>query len=407
MFLVDMKKAKLANGLTLILEKKSTETITIQATVNVGSNNENNRINGISHFIEHMLFEGTKKRPNSRVISNEIESLGGELNAYTSNERTCFYVKVPKKHFDKALDIISDITQNPLFTEKNIEKERRIILKEINLHKDDPRFHQWILFSKTLFERHPARLAAYGTVETVNKMTRKDILDYYHKYYVPNNVIISIVGDFNKDIINKIKNQFKDFKTTQLPKIKRIIEPKQKKIVKKEKRKILSSYIVLGYKSVDRLNKDSYVLDVVKAILGRGQSGKIFDEIRNKRGLAYEVGVHNEPCIDYGFFAVYFNTDKKNIKRIIGLVLKEFDNLRNLTVKDLKEAKGFLVGQHILDNEDTREVADELGYWESIKDAELLNSYVKEVSKVTKKDISRVARKYLTKNYALAVIEQS
>ncbi|MEA2036800.1 MAG: pitrilysin family protein [Nanoarchaeota archaeon] len=402
-----MKKLKLNTGLTLVLKKKQTETVTIQATVKVGSNNEDERINGISHFIEHMLFEGTKKRANSRIISNEIESIGGELNAYTSNERTCFYVKVPKKYQDKALDIISDIIQNPLFNEKNVEKERKIILKEINLHKDEPRFHQWILFSSALFKKHPARLATYGTVEAVKSMTRKDLLAYYHNYYIPNNIILSIIGNFNSNIINNVKSKFKNFKFSKSPKLKSIVEPKQKKTTKKEKRKLLSSYVVFGYKTPKRISRDSYILDVIKAILGRGQSGKIFDEVRNKRGLAYEVGVHHEPSIDHGFFAIYMNTDKKNIQKIIDLVLKEFNNLKNLTLNELNEAKGFLTGHHILDNEDTRELADELGYWQSIKDAKLFNNYIKEINKVTKKEIQSTAKKYLTKNYALAVIEQT
>jgi len=403
-----MKKLKLNNNLIIILEKKQTETVTVHATVKTGSNNEIPRINGISHFIEHMVFEGTKKRPDSKTISNEIESLGGELNAYTSNERTCFYVKVPKKHTEKALDIISDIIQNPLFNQKNIEKERKIILKEINLHKDEPRFHQWVLFSKALFQKHPAKLPTYGTVEAVKKLTRKDLLNYYHKYYVPNNITLSVVGNFNKNIQNKIKNQFKNFKKKEIKKEKQIIEPKQTKItIKKEKRKILNSYMVLGYKTVKRTNKDSYTLDVIKSILGKGQSGRMFQEIRHKHGLAYEVGVHNEPSIDYGFFAVYLNTDKKNIKKIIRLILKEFQKLRNLTKKELKEAKGFLIGQYILENEDTREVADELGFLESAGDIKIFNNYIKKINKVTKKEILKAARKYLTKNYALAIIEQS
>jgi len=289
-----MRKFRLENGLVVILENKATETVTVQATVKAGSNNENKDINGISHFIEHMVFEGTKKRANARVISNEIEGIGGELNAYTSNERTCFYAKVPKSYFDKALDIVSDIIQNPLFNEKNIEKERKIILKEINLHKDEPRFHQWILFNKALFEKHPAKLATYGTVEAVKNLKRGDLLKYYNAYFIPNNTVLSVVGNFDRDIIKKIKNEFKDFKLKNLPEKQKIIEPKQTRIkVGREKRKILNSYMVLGYKTVDRLHKDSYALDVIQSILGRGQSGKIFDEIRNKRGLAYEVGVHN------------------------------------------------------------------------------------------------------------------
>ena len=403
-----MRKFKLKNGLILLLEKKSTETVAVQATVMVGSNRENEKINGISHFVEHMLFEGTKKRPDSKIISNEIESVGGELNAYTSNERTCFYIKVPNKYMDKALDIMSDILQNPLFDKKKTEKERKIILKEINLHKDEPRFHQWILFSKALFKKHPARLPPYGTVEAVKAITKKDLLDYYQKYYVPNNIILSVVGNFNNRLPLKIKNKFKNFKPKKQAKIKKIKEPPQSKVVtEKEKRKILSSYLVLGYKTPPRNKKESYILDVIMAILGRGQSGKIFDEIRNKRGLAYEIGVHHDPETDYGFFSVYLNTDKKNINETIALILKEFKNLKNLTSRELKEAKGYLIGQHILENEDTRELADELGYWESIKDVKLLSTYIKNVNKITKKDITLVANKYLTKNYALAIIEQS
>jgi len=402
-----MKKISLKNGLMLLLEKKSLDTVTIQATVKTGSNNENIGINGISHFMEHMLFEGTKRRKNSLVISNEIESLGGELNAYTSNERTCFYIRVPKEHFDKALDITADILQNPTFALKMIEKERKIILKEINLHIDEPRFHQWILFTSALFKKHPAKLPTYGTVSAVKAITRKDLLDYYSTYYVPNNIILSIVGNFNKKITNKIKNHFKNFKPKKLPKVKKIIEPIQNKVeIKKEKRKILSSYIVMGYKTVPRLHKDSYTLDVIRSILGRGQSGKVFDEIRNKRGLAYEVGVHHDASIGYGFFAVYLNTSKKNISKCVSLILKEFSDLKKLTTLDLKEAKGFLIGQHILENEDPKGLADELGYWESVKDAKLLKSYINQIKKVSKGDILRVARKYLTKNYVVALIEQ-
>ena len=402
-----MKKIRLSNGLTILLEKRPIETVTIQATVKVGSNNENTKNNGISHFMEHMLFEGTKKRNNAKIIANEIESLGGLLNAYTSNERTCFFVKVPKQHFIRALDIISDIIQDPLFDKKSLEKERKIILKEINLHKDEPRSHQWVLFQKILFKKLPAKNPTYGTVKSVKAIRRKDLLNYYKKYYIPNNMIISVVGD-TKNIKENIENYFKNFEPKKLSALKKIKEPKQNSVVvKKEKRKILNSYIVLGYKTLNRLHKDSYILDVIKAILGRGQSGRIYDEIRNKLGLAYEVGVHHEPAINYGFFAVYLNTDKKNIPKTIKIILNEFKKLENLTSKELKEGKGYLEGQFILDNEDTQDRADELCFWASVKDAKLYNKYLEEIRQVKKSDILRAAKKYLTENYTLAVIEQS
>ncbi|MBW2989270.1 insulinase family protein [Candidatus Woesearchaeota archaeon] len=403
-----MKKIRLKNKLTVILEKKPTDTVTVQATVKVGSNDENKKTSGISHFIEHMLFEGTKKRPDSRIISNEIESIGGELNAYTSNERTCFYVKVPSEHQDKALDIISDIMQNPLFEKKKIEKERKIILKEIKMHKDEPRFHQWILFTKALFRKHPAGLPTYGSVKAVKGVKRDILLKYYNKYYAPNNMVLSITGEFDSNVLSDVKKKFSSFRAKKAPVRIRPAEPKKIRAeVKKEKRKILSSYMVLGYQTAPRTHPDSYTLDVIKAVLGRGQSGKMFDEIRNKRGLAYEVGVHHDPSSDYGFFVVYLNTDKKNISKVTRLILREFGRLKSLTEKEIDEAKGFLIGQHILEKENTQELADELGYWESIKDAGLLESYIREIKKVRKKDIVNAAKRYLDKNYTLAVIEQS
>ena len=208
-----MRKKVLGNGLTIIINKRPSQSVSIEAAVKVGSNDETKRIFGISHFIEHMLFEGTKKRPNSIIISNEIEKLGGELNAYTTNERTCFYIKVPKKHFGIALDILSDILQNPLLENKSIEKERKVILKEINMVNDQPRFYQWILFNKTLFQKHPAKNPVYGTIEAVKRITGKELAGYYKKHYLPNNTVISVVGDVS-NAENQIAKKFADFKSS-------------------------------------------------------------------------------------------------------------------------------------------------------------------------------------------------
>jgi len=401
-----MHKYTLKNGLTLLFEKRATKTTAVEVTVKTGSNNESKKINGISHFIEHMLFEGTKTRKSSREIANEIEKLGGELNAYTSNERTAFFAKVLNKHFDKALEILSDIIKNPLFDKKNIEKERKVILKEINLVTDEPRFHQWILFQKTLFKKHPARNPAYGLEKAVSKLTRKDIIRYYKDYYKPNNIIVSVVGNV-KDVKNKVNNYFKDLKKSKLKKKIKIKEPKQTKPIKKiEKKKLLSSYMVLGYKTPKRAEKESYVLDVVYAILGRGQSGRLFDEIRNKRGLAYEVGVQHESVADHGFFAVYLNTDRKNINKIKKIILNEFEKLNQISKKDIEEAKTYLEGSYALDNEDNFQMADKLAFWESIKEAKLAEEYIKKIKKVTKKDIIEAVNEYLDRNYTMVVLEQ-
>ncbi|MBW2983737.1 insulinase family protein [Candidatus Woesearchaeota archaeon] len=402
-----MKKVILKNGLTVVLVKKPTDSVALMATVKVGSNYEPKPQSGISHFIEHMLFEGTKLRPSARLIANEIESIGGEINAYTSTERTSFYVKVLGRHFDRGLDIITDIIQNPLFDPKTTEKERKIILKEINMVTDEPRYHQWILFQKTLFKKHPARNPTYGTVKAVKSMKRKDLIKHYKQFYKPNNIVLTIVGDIDKKALRKIDEKLKNFKPAKLKKLKKIKEPEQKNPVKStEKRKVLSSYMVLGYKTPVRITDDSYALDVVRAILGRGQSGKIFDEIRNKRGLAYDVGVHYESAVDYSYFAVHVNTHKDNIKKCVKIILSEIKKLKNLTEEELKEAKDYLEGEFYLQNEDNYQYADQLGFWELVKDSRLMDEYLKKIKKVTKRDVSRVVDKYLGNNYALAIIEQ-
>jgi predicted Zn-dependent peptidase len=353
-----------------------------------------------------MLFEGTKSRPSALQIANEIESIGGDINAFTSNERTCFYTRVLRKHFDKGLDIITDIIQNPLFDEKAVEKERKVILKEIDMVIDEPRFHQWVLFQQTLFKKHPTKNPTYGTIQSIKRMTRNNLIDFYETFYKPNNMVLTIVGNLDKKTTQKIKEKI-CFSSGNIPKQKQVKEPKQTKPVKKiEKRRTLGSYLVFGYKTPTRTNKDSYVIDVIRSILGRGQSGKIFHEIRNKRGLAYDVGVHYDPAIDYGFIAVHVNTHKKNINKCIKIILNEFKNLKNITEKELKEAKDFLEGEFYLQTEDNFHYADYLGFWQIVRDAKLINEYIPKIKKVTRKDIANVVDKYFRNNYALAIIKQ-
>ena len=401
-----MKKYTLSNGLKVIEHSTSSLSVTIQITVKVGSNDEHDEIRGISHFIEHMMFEGTSNRADAKTISNEIESLGGDINAFTDNTRTSYYIKVPKKHFEKALDILSDMIKNSLFLEKNIEKERDVILKEINIYNDESRYYQWILFTSSLFSKHPSKYPPYGTIKDVKNISRKDILSYFNRHYNANNSILTIVGGA-KATKKLVEKYFSDYTKGKPTKTKTVKEPQlTRPIIKKVKRQLMNSYCVLGYKTVPRTHPDSFALDVLQAIFGKGQSGKLFDEIRNKRGLAYEVGVYHKPSTDYGYFAVYFGAEKKNIPLAKQIIFDEINKLPELTEKEIKEAKGFIDGKYILNSEDTEYKADKLSFWEQIKDADFEKEYLKKIKKVTKKDILRVAKKYLGKNYCMSVIEQ-
>lgn len=401
-----MKKCILKNGITLIFEKTSSKSVAVEIMFKVGSNYENLKVAGISHFLEHMLFEGTRKRKTSREIANEIEKYGGDFNAYTTGDRTAFFIKIINKRFDNALDILSDMVKNSVFGEKIMEKEKQVILKEINMVNDDPRLFQWILFQQALFEKHPAANPTYGTAGTIKAITRKQLVDYYTKHYSPNNMIISVAGNVN-NVKEKIERYFHELKPKKIIVRAKVNEPAQKAIKKVvRKKKTLNSYMVLGYKAVPRMHKDSYVFDVITAILGRGQSGWMFDEIRNKRGLAYQVGVNNESEKDYGIFAVYTNLDKKNICKAKEIIMQQFHKLKKVTKLDIDEAKTFIEGNHTLQMEDNFHCTDNFSFWDTIKDAKLANSYINNIKKVTVEDVKRIAAEYFTDKYTLVVIEQ-
>jgi len=395
-----MKTYKLKNKLTFVFQKKQSKSITISITIKTGSNNENSSEKGISHFIEHVLFEGTKTRTQKQIAS-EIEKIGGELNAHTSNELTTYYAIVPKKHFKKALTILSDLIQNPLFIPSKIENERKIILNEIKQINDQPRFYQWILFNKHLFKNHPAKHPIAGYPNTVKNITKQQIIDYYNKYYIPNNTFISIVGNIKnpkKQIQKLFKFQPKTVKTLSFK-----TETNSQK-TKTEKRKIQHSYLTLGYKTPSRKSKESYALDIIKYYLGYGQSSKLFEEIREKHGLVYEIGAHYEANLNYGFFAIYLSTDKKNIPKIKTIILKELNNLQNLTQKQIKQTKEQILGNFSIKTENNSFLAELLSYYA------ILNKkpdYEKQIKAITLKDIKRIAKKYLNDKYTLTILQQN
>lgn len=398
-----MQKVKLKNGLTVIYTERDTASVAVEVLVKAGSNDEQEDERGISHFIEHILFDGTKNRGSSQLISNEIEKIGGELNAYTSNERTCFFAKVLQKHFDVALDVLADLLQNPLFSAEDVNKEKKVVGKEIDLVNDEPRFYQWVLFQKSIFEKHQARFPTYGSKRVIAGLDRKKIKEYYKRYYRPNNIVVAITGKV-EGWKKKVEKKFV-FKRGKQVKRKKIAEPENRKNkFKKEKRKINSSYLVLGYKTVPRKHPDSYPLDAINAVLGRGQSGWMFDEIRSKRALAYEVGTQHACDQSYGFFAAYLSCSKKNLEMARLLILEQLRRLKTISAEELQEAKDYLEGDYLLEIEDTQKLADNLCFWEQVGDARLMEKYISRIKKVKVSDVQKAAEKYF-KNYCLVIIE--
>jgi predicted Zn-dependent peptidase len=400
-----MQKTLLKNGLTVLVESRKSQSIAVEVSVGVGSNYESRKQAGLSHFLEHMLFNGSLKRPTALAITNEIEKIGGELNGGTSNEQTCFYVKVPSKHFEKALDVLSDMLFRPLFKPEDVEKERKVVLNEVKLFTDDPKLHVWVMLQKKLYVRHPTRNPVYGRAATISRFTRKDLVDFHRRFYVPGNMSIAVVGNVKKSkALSDVRKYFSGFHGGQAPVLRFPKEPRQlKPKFCTERRKILQSYIVLAFKTKPRQHKDSYALDVAHAILGRKSSGRIFDEIRNKRGLAYDISVQSEALKDFGFFSVYVVADKKNVDRIVGIILDEL-KMKRLDARDLEEAKTFIEGEVLLDNEDNLKMAEMLSFFNYSSKAEEALNYLKRIRRVSLGQVRNAVKKYLNRNYTLVVV---
>lgn len=396
-----MKKTALKSGLRVIYNNTKSDIICINVSVLVGSNNEPDNLMGISHFIEHMVFEGTSSRT-AEEISAEIEKYGGDLNAYTSSEKTNFYIKIHKKHAEKAFEILSDIIINPKFDESAIKKEKNVVLGEIDMIYDEPRNYQWILFGKNLLQK-PFSNPEYGTKETVNSLTRKDLLDYHKEFYTPGNTIITVVGDCNN--YNLLISKYFAFKNQNKSIKKLFCDVKNSRKICSEKRENLTQqYLIIGYQTPIRSDKASYALDIVKAILGKGQSGKLFVEIRTKRGLAYDLGVYHSPGKSCGFFAFYASASKENIALIEQIFFTELKNLNNISEKDLNEAKSFIEGQLTLKIEDSQDHADLISMFEESSSCTDFEKYLINIKKVTKNDIKNCLREYLNEKYTKVML---
>lgn len=397
-----MIKKKLKNGLTVIHYPTRDPSIAVNVLVKAGSNNETARNYGVSHFIEHMLFEGTKTRT-ALDITREIEGLGGEINAYTSSERTCYSIKALKRHIERSVEVLSDIILNPSFDKDKIEKERSIILSEVLMRKDQPRSYQWDLFMKAVFKGHPTSLPIIGKTSTVKSMRREDLLAYYRRFYTADNTIISVVGDIKDPfrLIGKYFGSMGQGKGTKAIKPAGFLDSIKRASSRQKTQQV---YSVIGYPTAVFSDDDSDVLEVMRAILGKGMSGRLFDEIRNKRGLGYDVGCHHEAGNTAGFIACYVSAEADKIKECDDIMRKELHKVSEIGERELTEAKNYLEGEFMFDLEGNDKLADSLCIWEHAGALNKFKGCVKRIQRITEQDIRRVSRKYINGNYAKAVI---
>ncbi len=406
----DFKKHILPNGLRVVLvSQPKSLAATALVLVEAGSKYEEKRINGVSHFLEHLCFKGTKKRPTALDITAELESLGALYNAFTGHESTGYYAKVRKEKLGVAMDIIADIYANPVFDAKEIEKEKGVVIEELNMYEDMPMRKAPDLFMELLYGDQPAGRDVGGTKEAIRAMSRKDIVDYRSRHYVAQATTVVIVGSFDeKKIFADVKKLFGHIPTDRkFPKARTIEKQSAPKVLLRHKDSD-QTHIVLGFRAFDMFDRRRFALDVLGDILGGGMSSRLFQKVREELGAAYYVRAGADLFTDHGFFAVSAGLDNRRAREVLGAIIGELRNIsaRKVSAEELGRAKSHLTGTMMIGLESSDELAGFYGNQELFRKEILLpKDIVKKIEAVTAEDILKVAKEIMNpKNLNLALI---
>ena len=385
-----------------------TKSVSIAFYVGAGSRYETIEESGISHFVEHMLFKGTPSHSTPKEISETIEGIGGVMNAATDRELTTYWCKVPATHFDVALDLLTDMIKNSLFDPVEIEKERQVILEELAMTYDNPSFIAELLIDEIMWPNHPLGRDVGGTKESVGAITRPMLIDYFNSQYTCPNIVISIAGDLHHDeAVSTLSNHFKDWKKGKPRKWTSMEESQEYPRFKITQKKTEQAQICVGLKGLPSDHKDRYGLSLLSTILGDGMSSRLFVELREKQGIAYDVHTTVSHLMDCGSLITYAGVDPVNTSAAIDGILAEMRKMkRGIPDDEINKAKEFLKGRLILRLEDSRSMAAWIGAQELILDQIIpLEEVLKQVNAVTADDLLRIANDLIiTEKLSVAVV---
>ncbi|MCK5413349.1 MAG: insulinase family protein [Candidatus Pacebacteria bacterium] len=403
------KKTTLANGTRIILAPmKSTKTVTVLVIIGTGSKNETAKNRGISHFLEHMFFKGTQKRPTKLEIAKELDSVGGSYNAFTGKEHTGFWAKVDSKHCDLALDVISDMLLDSKLTNEDIDSERGTVIEELNMFFDNPIMRIPFLFEEVLYPNNSMGWDIGGTKETVGAMSRKDFVNYYKKYYTADNCVIAVAGNFDeKNIKKKIKKYFDSINETKAKKQIKVSGKQNEVEILIDYKKTDQSHLCLGVRGYKSDHKDKAVLSVLSVILGGNMSSRLYMSVVEK-GLAYYIQTSSDNYRETGYLATQTGVNNKKCFDAIKLVIEEYKKIKNekVSIAELQRAKDYIKGQTIIALESSNSVANFLAIQE-MDNNKILTTEEKfaRIDAVTPEDVQRVANKiFVEKGLNLAII---
>lgn len=391
------------NGLRVVtIPMKDNPTVTVLVLVEAGSKYETKNVNGISHFLEHMCFKGTTKRPKAIDISKELDALGSQYNAFTAQEYTGYYAKSDARHFNQIFDVISDIYLNSTFPEVEMQKEKGVIIEEINMYEDMPNRHVQDLMMKLLYKDTPAGWNIAGGKENILKMKREDFVKYKNQHYLPEATVLIVAGAVDeKKVLKEVDRVFGKISSGhKIGKVKvRDIQNKPEVLVKFKKTD--QTHFVLGVRSYDFFNKKSATLSVLSGILGGGMSSRLFQKLREEMGVGYYVRAYNDAFTDHGFFQISAGVDNKRIDEVLEAVIKECNLLKTKLVdkEELEKVKEYLIGNMKLSLESSDDIANFYGGQELLKrELKNLEDKAREIRVITASQIQNLAKDIFKNN---------
>ena len=351
----DVQRTVLPNGVRVITEKMPhMRSASVGIWIGTGAREESRELTGISHFIEHMLFKGTKNRT-AEQIARSADSFGGGLDAFTSKELVSYNVKVLDEHVPQAFDVISDLVRNPLFEKKDIEKEKGVILEELKMEVDNPESLAHEIFASNFWKGHPLGRSILGTPRTIQSFNRDKIERYYQQFYTPKNILVTGAGNLaHRRLVHLVEDHFGDLKPHRIPKVATTPIP-QAPIVVRNKRSIEQVHVFLGVPSIPLPHRDRFACYILNAILGGGMSSRLFQNIRERQGLAYTVYSELAMYRDAGCMLIYAGTSPKSAGKVVDSIAHELRTLaaESVTAEELRRAKDHLKGSFVLGLEST------------------------------------------------------
>lgn len=404
------KKKTLKNGLRIVVVPiKGAPSVTVMSMIEAGSEYETKDKNGISHFLEHMFFKGTKNRPSSLDISKEFDGMGAEHNAFTSNEITAYFGKSATKNFDKILDIISDMYLNPTFPEQEMEREKGVIIEEINMYEDLPQRKVHDVLGELMYGDTPYGWSIAGPKENISKMKIEDFLNYRKTHYVAEKTLIVVAGDVNpKMAFAKIEKLFKNMEVGKRVKKGKVKEAQDEPKLKFKNKETDQSHLVLGFRTFGLYDKRIPTLKVLSTILGGGMSSRLFQKMREELGICYYIYSAINDYTDHGNFVIPAGVDKNRLDSAVEGILTEVRKIikEKVSAEELRKAKDYLIGRMYLGLESSDSLAGFYGFQEIMREEiKTPKEAEKEIEKVTAGDIQKLAKHiFVEKNMNLAIV---